>query len=319
MSIFQKTVKLVLATSIALFLAYQLGLSYAGSAGVIALLSVLDTRRSSLRVAFERLLASLLALALASLMFTSLGFGLPAMSAFLLLYLPLSFFWQLDKGIAPSTVLVLHLLQEEQVTLSLLGNELALFAIGTGLGLLVNLYMPSKQALVRTYRQAVEEKLRAIMRRFEHFLLSGDGSNEGLLIGELDQLVAQALTLVYRERHNQLFQQTNYDVHYFEMRQAQGRLLRQMAELVNCLNEQSAEGVILAQLFSETAQQISETNSGRALLQDIDDFLVAFRGRELPQTRSAFENRAILFQLLQQMRLFIQLKLDFYQQYGEEL
>lgn len=143
------------------------------------------------------------------------------------------------------------------------------FAIGAGLDLLVNLYMPSKQ----TYRYQVDEKLRLIRRRFEPFLLADDGSNDGLLIGELDVLLSQALALVYyRDRHHQLFQQTNNHVHYFEMRQAQGRLLRQMAELANCLDEQSAEGGILAQLFSETASRSVRLTQDRHSCRTLTNF-----------------------------------------------
>lgn len=315
MSILQRSIKLLLATITAFYLANMLGLLYASSAGVIALLSVLDTRRSSLAVAKERLLASLLALTVATGIFLSFGFSLISFSIFLLLYLPLAFYWKLDKGIAPSTVLVLHLLQENKVSSCLLFNELALFAIGTGFALLVNLYMPSQEMAINHYRELVEEKLRLIMRRFEQFLLSGNGANDGQLIAALNQLLDEALQLVYRERHNQIFHQTNYQVHYFEMRRAQTAILERMARLMTGLNEASAESIILAQLFSETAQQISEKNSGHQLLADIEAFLATFRQRDLPQTRQGFENRALLFQLLNDMQHFIQLKLDFYKHY----
>ena len=45
MPLFQRTIKLTLATCLAAALAYALGLTYAISAGVIAILSISDTRR----------------------------------------------------------------------------------------------------------------------------------------------------------------------------------------------------------------------------------------------------------------------------------
>ncbi|MCD3410506.1 aromatic acid exporter family protein, partial [Streptococcus equi subsp. zooepidemicus] len=51
MSLIERTIKMLLATMAAIFLASQLQLSYAVSAGIIALLGVLDTRKSSLIVA----------------------------------------------------------------------------------------------------------------------------------------------------------------------------------------------------------------------------------------------------------------------------
>lgn len=319
MSIFQRTIKLVVATSLAFFLADQLGLAYASSAGVIALLSVLDTRRTSFKVARGRLLATLLALALGSLIFIYLGFSLPAFTVFLALYVPLVYRFGVEVGLAPSTVLVLHLLQEGEVSWSFLANELALFGLGAGLALLVNLYMPSTVKQIEAYHQLVEDKLRAILLRFRDFLLSGDGTNEGLMIDQLEGDLQAALDLVYRDRHNQLFRQTNYQVHYFEMRLAQLQVLRRMAVLINDLSQQSEESVLLAQLFAETAHQLSEKNSGQGLMADIDGFLATFRKRDLPQSRAEFEGRALLFQLLNDMRLFTQLKVDFYQQEADFL
>ena len=48
MPLFQRTIKLTLATCLAAALAYALGLTYAISAGVIAILSISDTRRSTI-------------------------------------------------------------------------------------------------------------------------------------------------------------------------------------------------------------------------------------------------------------------------------
>lgn len=317
MSLFQRTIKLVLATSLAFLLADQLGLAYASSAGVIALLSVLDTRRSSFKVARGRLLATLLALGLASGLFSFLGFSFLTFTLFLALYIPLLYRFQLEVGLAPSTVLVLHLLQEKKLSWSLLGNELALFLLGAGLALIINLYMPSKSRQIGTYHQLVEERLKAILLRFRDLLLSGDGKNEGTMIEHLEAELQKALALVYRDRHNQLFYQTNYQVHYFEMRIAQLQVLRRMAVLINDLRQQSPESVLLAQLFSETAQQLSEKNSGQGVLADIDGFLSTFRQRELPKTRAEFESRALLFQLLNDMRLFTQLKVAFCETYEQ--
>ena len=56
MSISQRTAKLILATCLACLLAYFLNLSSAVSAGIIALLSLSDTRRSTLKlVAFFKM------------------------------------------------------------------------------------------------------------------------------------------------------------------------------------------------------------------------------------------------------------------------
>ena len=170
MSLLQRTIKLVLATYLAAWLADFLGLAYSTSAGIIAILSVSDTRRSTAKLAGNRFLSTLLALAIGSLAFHFLGFNLGALAIYIAIYVPLAFRLGWEIGITPSTVLVTHLLLEKSTSWSLLGNELALFLIGTGFALLANLYMPSRQQEIDSYHERVEEQLKKILLRFEYFL-----------------------------------------------------------------------------------------------------------------------------------------------------
>ncbi|MFM0817172.1 aromatic acid exporter family protein [Streptococcus suis] len=318
MSLSLRTIKLIFATVLAIYLATALGLSYATAAGIIAILSVLDTRKSSFKMARNRLFSTLLALTIAVLTFALFGFGIWTLVIYLALYVPLAYRFNWEAGIAPSTVLVTHLLLEQDISLIFLGNELTLFLIGAGLALLFNLYMPSQEKKIEAYHDQVEDLLKQILLRFEAFLLNGDGRNEAELITQLDQTLEQALKVVYLDRHNQLFQQTNYQVHYFEMRAAQNKILRTMAGNINkCLLE-GRENVILSSLFERAAQQLSRENSAKELLLDIELFHATFRERPLPQTREEFETRATLFQLLHDMEAFIRLKVDFYEVYKDQ-
>ncbi|MBO4106888.1 aromatic acid exporter family protein [Streptococcus suis] len=318
MSLSLRTIKLILATVLAIYLATALGLSYATAAGIIAILSVLDTRKSSFKMARNRLFSTLLALTISVLTFALFGFGIWTLGIYLALYVPLAYRFNWEAGIAPSTVLVTHLLLEQNISLIFLGNELTLFLIGAGLALLFNLYMPSQEKQIEAYHDQVEDLLKQILLRFEAFLLNGDGRNKAELITQLDKTLGEALKVVYLDRHNQLFQQTNYQVHYFEMRAAQNKILRTMAGNINkCLLE-GRENVILSSLFERAAQQLSRENSAKELLLDIELFHATFRERPLPQTREEFETRATLFQLLHDMEAFIRLKVDFYEVYKDE-
>ena len=209
MSLLQRTIKLTLATCLAAWLADFLGLTYSTSAGIIAILSVSDTRRSTAKLAGNRFLSTLLALAIGSLAFHFLGFNLGALALYIAVYVPLAFRLGWEIGITPSTVLVTHLLLEKTISWLLLGNELTLFLIGTSFALLTNLYMPSRQQEINSYHEQVKEQLKKILLRFEYFLKSGDGRNDATLIKELDTILQQALQLVYLDHSNHLFHQTN--------------------------------------------------------------------------------------------------------------
>ena len=316
MSISQRTIKLILATCLACLVASFLDLSSAVSAGIIALLSLSDTRRSTLKLAHNRFFSMILALTIGVLAFQLLGFHLWSLGLYLALYIPIAYKMGLEIGITPSSVLVGHLLVQESISLTLLINEFLLFTIGTGFALLVNLYMPSREEEISHYYTLVEEKLKNILLRFNYYLSRGDGRNKAQLVDELDSLLEEALRLVYLDHSNHLFHQTDYHIHYFEMRQSQSRILRNMAQQINTCQLAASETLILAQLFSKIAGQLSQTNPASSLLNDIERFLEVFRNRSLPKTREEFETRATLLQLLREAKTFIQVKVDFYQKYG---
>ena len=103
------------------------------------------------------------------------------------------------------------------------------------------------------------------------------------------------------------------------MRKWQNDILRDMAENVNRCQLAASESMILAQLFKKTAQQLSQENPAQELLNDITQYLAIFRERPLPKTREEFETRATLLQLLRDLETFIQVKVDFYQQFHQKI
>ncbi len=318
MSTLQRTVKLILAAILAYFLADNLGLLYPTSASIIAILSLMDTRRSTLKLAGQRLVSTLLALTIATLVTHFLGFDFRWFGLYLALYVPLAYRQGWQIGITPSSVLVSHLFLEDSARPSLLLNELALFLIGTGLALLANLYMSSLEAQIAHYHNQVEDNLRAVFLRFQDMLERHDGRNSARLIDQLDKTLEEALDLVYQDHSNQLFDRTDYHIHYFEMRQRQSDLLRDMANDINRCSLNVEESQILAQLFAQTATQLHQTNPATDLLNTIEQYLAIFRERPLPQTRQEFETRAGLLQLLRDLERTIQIKADFYRHYAQE-
>lgn len=77
-----KSIKIALAAVIAIIIATRLGLLYAVSAGTIAILSIRNTKRETLKTAANRGLAFLCALGIGFLSFSAFGFNLIAFGVF---------------------------------------------------------------------------------------------------------------------------------------------------------------------------------------------------------------------------------------------
>lgn len=319
MTISLRTIKITLATVLAILLAEMLQLDYAVSAGIIAILSVLDTKISSLKTAGQRIVSTIVALTIAAVLFQLVGFTTFVFGLYLLIYVPIAYKLNVQAGIAPCSVLVSHLLLEQSTSFSWLMNEFFLMVIGASLAVLFNLYMPSKETQIQEMQHTVDEKIKGILLYFDQTLREGfSGNDDYQLIQELETTLDDAIRIAYTEFDNQLMKPQFYEIHYFEMRKVQASILKQMATNLRFCHLPTKQNKILAGLFYLTAQQLHESNPGTFLMQDIQELLNYFRTSPLPQSREEFENRAVLFQLLNEFTRFIETKQLFYEKYAPE-
>ena len=311
-----KIAKVIVSAFVALLVAQALNLSTPSAAAIIAILSVMDTKKVSLAATGQRLAAAVLALVIGMGIFAIFGFNVMSFGLYLLCYIPLAYLLKVDIGVAPSTVLVIHLWTQQQLTFSLFVNELLLVTIGAGVAILLNWYMPSYRQEIERVREEIEDKMREVLLKMSGFLTIGNGKNDGEVLQLLKEKLNEAREYVRLEAENHLTKEVTYDYQYFEMRRDQSKLLEIMATNLNEFRWDGEEMAILSEMFKQTAQQLAEQNTASQLIDDIEDLLEQFRERPLPQTRREFEKRAQLYQLLRDLKRFVQLKVDFFQTYG---
>ena len=311
-----KIAKVIVSAFVALLVAQALNLSTPSAAAIIAILSVMDTKKVSLAATGQRLAAAVLALVIGMGIFAIFGFDVMSFGLYLLCYIPLAYLVKVDIGVAPSTVLVIHLWTQQQLTFELFVNELLLVTIGAGVAILLNWYMPSYRQEIERVREEIEDKMREVLLKMSGFLTIGNGKNDGEVLQLLKEKLSEARSYVRLEEENHLTKEVTYDYQYFEMRRDQSKLLEIMAANLNEFCWDGEEMAILSEMFKQTAQQLAEQNTASQLIDEIEDLLEQFRERPLPQTRREFEKRAQLYQLLRDLKRFVQLKVDFFQTYG---
>lgn len=313
MKIGLRTIKTVIASILAILIATQLHLLYATAAGIIAILSVGNTKKTSLKSGLGRVLSLGLAIILSFICFTTLGFHPWAFGVFLLVFIPLSVRFNLADAIVVNSVLITHFLVEKSFSWQMILNETLLMTIGVGLALLLNLYMPDNEKQLKEDIKAIEEDFRTIIFAMAaHLNLEKIAPLDDACL-DLRSKLRAALNQAHIHQKNQWIGEEDYYSDYFSMRLAQLRILRDM---VNLLIEIDIDGLFVDELrkvLISTAENFAEENDGKLILWQIEAVYQNYRQKPLPQTREEFENRALLFQFLQSFRSFIEIKAIFYQ------
>lgn len=314
-----RTIKTAVGATIAIILANLFGLKYALSAGVITILSVQNTKRKSVEIAWSRFNSTCLALMISGILFSLIGFNAFAFGLYLLIFIPLAVSYKLSDGIVMSSVLVTHLLGEGYISLSLIANEFFLVIIGAGIAILFNLYMPKMQPRIKEDQAKIEEQFRIVL-----LCLAGTTSSQSVAIDEeflfqtLEEMLLKARDRAMLHKENYLLDEMTYYVQYMDMRFMQYQVLLSMRQTLGKVVMTVEQSSLIADLTEHIAFNLHEYNPAEDLIQMTQDVLTQCRNQELPKTREEFENRALLFQYLNDLQYLLEIKCHFVQNLTEQ-
>lgn len=305
-----RTIKTGLGATGAILIAELLGLSYVTSAGVITILSIQNTKRESFMIALRRLIATIVALILGGTLFTLLGSNAGAFGVYIIVFIPVAVRLKVTEGIVPASVLVTHFLGQEKITTSLFLNEVLLMLVGAGVALLLNLYMPSIERDLLEDKRKIEESMYDILIHMATAL-----KEHKLRIDEWDKFEILERSLksgrrrAYQNSNNYLVinEMTHYEK-YFEMRARQFGIMKYMFKHFDKFYMTVEQTYQVAELTTQVADSIKGKVTVEELFISLEVLRNSFKESKLPVTREEFENRAMLYQFLNDIEFFIETK-----------
>lgn len=307
-----RTIKTAIGAALAMLVASSVGLKYSVAAGIIVILSVQSTKRKSIQIAYQRMCACLLALFISTILFNLFGYSPIVFGIFLLLFIPLSARFRIKEGIVVSSVLVTHLLVEKSTSISLLINEFMLMIVGVGIALLLNLYMPSIEKNVKEDMSYIENLMKEILFNMSAALRECAVSiKEEELINNLEKRLITGRKKALKTLNNSLISDNSYYVKYMDMRTQQLNAFKNMRRHFDRFSITYKQTEMIAEFTLKLSESIHEYNTADGLLKNLQALRESFKDMELPKTREEFENRAMLFQFLNDLEQFLLIKNEF--------
>ncbi|ULM95482.1 aromatic acid exporter family protein [Peribacillus frigoritolerans] len=306
-----RTIKTALGATLAIIIAQMLNLEYFSAAGIIAILCIQVTKKKSVYASWHRFLACLIAMAYASLLFQFIAFHPLIIGLILLIFIPTAVALKINEGIVTSSVIIMHLYGSGDITFSLLINEAILIAVGVGVALVMNLYMPSVDDKLLAYQESIETNFSAILMGIVRYLRDNDHTWDGKEITETANLLNQAKSLAFRDVENHFLREEDLYYHYFKMREKQFEIIERILPLVTNIPLVVKQSGIVADFIEDLAENVHPQNTAILYLRKLEEMEIHFRGMPLPQTREEFESRAALLQLMKEMERYLLLKHSF--------
>ena len=222
-----KTGKIAVGSALSIMIADLLGLSFGTAAGIITLLSVQNTKKETLQIAGRRILAFFLAMVLAWVIFSTLGYTAATFGVFLFIFVIACELGNLTEGISVCSVLVTHFLSLQRMDVQDISNEFLLLIIGISVGAATNLYIPRNVQAIKESQIYMEGKLREVLRmiarRLEHAGETEEKSMQKIRVAieELHLYIQHAIKLAYENQSNTFLSDTQYFISYMELRLTQ--------------------------------------------------------------------------------------------------
>ncbi len=306
----------VIKTALASFLAYLLsdyfGLKYGLTASIVAIISIQSTKTESIKITFERFLAVLLGISIFVFLVFIMGFQYITLGIFILIFMPLCIKFDILQGFLVTTVLATHILTEKSISKEFLINEISILILGLLIGNILNLYMPNNEKKIDLKKTEVDDTIKKILSEISETLKCNCVSvAEDNNFKHLKNIIEDGRKLSLLEYQNSLFEKCNNDLNFFSMRRRQYRILTRIRIYFKRLYITYEHSLILSNFISHVSENIDLKNDISALLAEHSQLKTLFSKMPLPQTRQEFENRATLYQLLQEMEEFLAAQIDF--------
>lgn len=301
--------KMSISAVVALALATVLDVQFSSVAGVIAILSIQDTRRKSLIYGKSRVLACFLAIFLSVIIYKIIGQNSITFGVFLIIFIPLTSKLKISEGMVPAVVLSTHLLIADSITVYWIINEILITIIGVGVAAIANIYMPSLNSNFQEDKEYIENEYKVILTKMSKSLITHtvDLDEEKILIN-LEKRLKESQNRAYKIANNQLLKADTYYVDYINMRMNQFDIIKKLRSHFERFYMSFEQTHMIAMFTKKVAEQIKETNDCKELLENLEVLKSDFKKMALPKTREEFENRAQLLQFLNDMEDLLNIK-----------
>ncbi|CEG22912.1 hypothetical protein BN1080_01849 [Planococcus massiliensis] len=303
-----RTMKTAAGVAIAISLAQLLQLDYYVSAGILTILCIQPTKKKSIRAAFSRLVASLIAIAYAFLFFEGIAYHPLTIGIMILLFIPTLVTLRFADGFVSSSVILLHIYDSQNLTLDLFVNELSLMAVGFGTALAVNMYMPSIEKKLDDYRYQIEVLYSSIFSEIANYLRQGESDWTGKELMESTELLKNAKALAYQDVENHVTRLENKYYHYFDMREQQLEIIERILPKITALPVIVGHSHLIADFLEDLASHVHSGNTAYRYIGKLQAVKDEFADMPLPDTHDKFLAMAALYQVIEEMDAYLEIK-----------
>lgn len=297
---------------LAMGIAQLLHLEFVASAGVISLLTIMPTKKETFKTAGIRFLAFMVALVLAFACYTLVGFNIKAFAVFLIFFILICQLCKWNYALTICSVIASHFLILGDMSFAHVMNEVLIFTIGVGMGMLANLHLRKDVHYIERLKDETDAEMKSILAGMAKHILDEDFTDyNGELLHQLRKSIRHAKNVADMNYNNQFKTTDIYDIEYIRMRDKQCMVIHEMYKIVRHIHTTPSTAHEISDFLKYMSETYHKENDGKLTLEKFKEMDLGMKSKPLPVERKEFEDRAMLFNLLRKIEEFVTLKIEF--------
>ena len=300
-----------------IFIADVLQLQFKATAGVIGMLSLMTSRKQSIKAGAKQFLGAVIGIVMSVLLFSYFGHELWVLGAFMIVFLSLLAYFNVREAMAGGTVLITQIFTSNMANTTIIVNEIALLSIGIGIAWILNLHMLDIESEIKDLQLKTEASIRTILKKmslqlYQQYSLKDQEDQ----LAQLNRLIHQGIAKATQYNDNFLFKDNNYYLNYFDMRRDQYSILKHMQNHFKITFVEVDRDKTLGDYLVKVAEELNECNDAMELMTEWHKIKEHYEATPLPVNHEEFESRAVFFQFMNDIAYFKKIKMVFVTQNG---
>ena len=300
--------KIAVGTSAAMFIAQALHLQNAGSAGTIALLTIMTTKWETVRLTIARIVTFAISVLLVMLIFANFHVNWIGFGVYIFFVVLICEFLGWKSTISVNSVIGTHFIVAQDFSPEFVANEFLLVLIGTVLAFAVNMFSHNKSRQKKLVANItyVESQLQMILKELASYLLHQEMKAD--VWDDIRNLEARLKNLIvdaYEYEGNTFKTHTGYYMSYFEMRLEQCNVLHDLHYELQKIRSHTVQAEQVAEYMLYLVNYVREMNIPEEQIKYLELVVEEMQNQPLPVSRDEFETRAVLYHILTELEAFL--------------
>lgn len=203
-------------------------------------------------------------------------------------------------------VIASHYFLQGEVSVSWILNEAGIFLIGTGIGVIINMYIPTNIKKIYEGQKKLQEEVSTVLIDIANLIVNPNTENNySTDLHTLNSLIDSSTSEAYANINNSLLSDTRFFLDHMEIIKSQRDILENLYSNVSQLSCTPPQSHIISAFIHKIGYTEFDLETGNLLIEELDRLMVSMKNQPLPVNRGEFENRAILFLCLTELKQFL--------------